>query len=290
MFADVSGSSALYKQEGTVEAKRLIDQTIDLMKAVTEEYDGIVVKTIGDEVMARFAKPASACEAAMEIQQRCLNVKTQDSKHFSVRIGMDYGHTLLDGDDVFGDTVNDAACVARIARSDQIVITQALVDALPTELKLLCQEFDRIHIKGESEKSLIYRVVWEKGQDGHNATTVMSLNHITQRVRNACLQLVYKDQVIEIAPDNLPFVIGRDHRKVNLHINSNAASRDHCQIVLRRGKYVLLDHSTNGTYVKTPDQPEMYLRREELPLMGEGTISIGRRAHQQADLTISYKL
>jgi hypothetical protein len=157
-------------------------------------------------------------------------------------------------------------------------------------MKLLCQEFDRINIKGESEKSLIYRVVWEKGQEGHGATTVMSLNHITQKVENASITLMYKDQTIEIEPDNLPFVIGRNHRKVNLHINSTVASRDHCQIVLRRGKYVLLDHSTNGTYVKTPDQPEMYLRREELPLNGEGTISIGRRAYQQEDLTISYKL
>lgn len=291
MFADISGSSTLYKQVGTVDAKRLVDQVIDLMKAITVEHDGIVVKTIGDEVMSRFPKPSSACAAAMDIQKRCQEIKIDDNKHVSVRIGMDYGHTLLDGDDVFGDTVNDAACVARIARADQIVITQALVDALPTELKFLCQEFDRINIKGETEKSLIYRVAWEKDREGHHgATTVMAVNHITQRIGNTQLILKYKDQIIEIFPDNLPFVIGRDHRNVNLHINSSVASRDHCQIVLQRGKYVLVDHSTNGTYVKTPDQPEMYLRREELPLMGEGTISIGRRANQAQELTISYKL
>ena len=290
MFADVSGSSALYKQEGTVQAKQLIDQAINLMTEVTVEHGGIVVKTIGDEVMARFADPASASQAAIVIQQRCQNVKTNDGNHFAVRIGMDYGHTLLDGDDVFGDTVNDAACVTQIARADQIVITQALVDALPIELKLLCQEFDRINIKGESEKSLIYRLAWENPLEEHSATTVMSVNHITQRINNQVLELGYKGQTIAISTDNIPFVIGRDHRKVNLHINSSVASRDHCQIVLRRGKFVLLDHSTNGTYVKTPDQPEMYLRREELPLMGEGTISIGRRANQQSDLTITYKL
>jgi len=88
----------------------------------------------------------------------------------------------------------------------------------------------------------------------------------------------------------VPFIIGRDHRKSHLHVDSSLASRDHCHIVIHRGKFVLVDHSTNGTYVKTPEQPEIYLRREELPLQGEGTISIGRRAHQDKELTIYYKV
>jgi len=290
MFADVSGSSALYKQEGNVQAKQLIDQAVDLMKALTIEHSGIVVKTIGDEVMARFSDPSEACEAAISIQQHCSKIKASDGSHFSVRIGMDFGHTLLDGDDVFGDTVNDAACVAQIARPDQIVITQALVDALPSALQSLCQEFDRINIKGETVKTLIYRLAWENPTEEHSATTVMAANHITQKISTDHLQLTYAGKTVNVSTGDIPFIIGRDHRKVNLHIDSTIASRDHCQIVLRRGKFVLLDHSTNGTYVKTPDQPEVYLRREELPLMGEGTISIGRRANQQAELTIGYKL
>ncbi|MBT8134211.1 MAG: adenylate/guanylate cyclase domain-containing protein, partial [Gammaproteobacteria bacterium] len=43
----------------------------------------------------------------------------------------------------------------------------------------------------------------------------------------------------------------------------------------RRGKFVLLDHSTNGTYVKLNDQNDIFIRREELPLIGEGHISLG---------------
>ena len=292
MFADVSGSSALYKQQGNIVAKRNIDKALALMRDITVANHGIVVKTIGDEVMARFSTPEDACGAATAIQLQCQQDHANDPEHeLAIRIGMDYGHTLLDGDDVFGDTVNDAAYVSQIARPNQIVITQALVDALPLAMRDNCQEFDRINIKGEESKSLIYRLVWEhpSTQEEHFATTVMEINHITQKISTRQLQLDFNQQVFAVTPEDVPFIIGRDHRKSHLHVDSSLASRDHCHILLRRGKFVLVDHSTNGTYVKTPDQPEIYLRREEIPLQGEGTISIGRRAHQDKELTIHYK-
>lgn len=291
MFADVSGSSALYKQQGNISAKRSIDKALSLMRDITLKNNGVVVKTIGDEVMARFDTPDDACTAATAIQQYCHSQASEEDS-LAIRIGMDFGHTLLDGDDVFGDTVNDAAYVSQIARPNQIVITQAMVDALPAIMRLNCQEFDRVNIKGEDSKSLIYRLVWEQPAttEEQGATTVMEINHITQKINTRQLQLDFNQQVFAVTPEDVPFIIGRDHRKSHLHVDSSLASRDHCHIVLRRGKFVLVDHSTNGTYVKIPDQAEMYLRREEIPLQGEGTISIGRRAQQDKELTITYKL
>lgn len=291
MFADVSGSSALYKRQGNVKAKQLIDTAINLMKTITITNNGFVVKTIGDEVMARFDTAEDACQAASEIQQQCsLATAKEDEQGLAIRIGMDFGQTVLDGNDVFGDTVNDAAHVAHIARPNQIVITQSMVDALSPKFKEQCQEFDRIKIKGEAKKSLIYRFVWEASNEDHSATMVMAINHITQKVDASILQLDFNKKRIAISSEHLPFVIGRDHRIAHLHIDSSLASRDHCHIVMQRGKFVLVDHSTNGTYIKAPEQPEIYLRREQLPLMGEGTISIGRRASQAPELTIKYSL
>ncbi len=289
MFADVSGSSTLYKRQGNVSAKQMVDQAIQLMRDITIANKGIVVKTIGDEVMARFDAPDDACRAAIAIQRQC-HAATKDSQGqgLTIRIGMDFGNILLDEDDVFGDTVNDAAYVAQIARPNQIVITQAVVDALPETLRSYCEEFDRVNIKGEQCKSLIFRMVWEPPAQESHPTTVMEINHITQKVSTRRLTLSFNNQDFIVTEDNVPFIVGRDHRTAHLHVDSSLASRDHCHILLRRGKFVLADHSTNGTYIKTPEQPEFYLRREELPLMGEGTISIGRRAFQAPELTIIY--
>lgn len=283
MFADVSGSSALYKQVGNQQAKAIIDAAITLMTAETEKHQGIVVKTIGDEIMARFDCASDACQTAMAIQYKC--VRAAELSNLSIRIGMDYGPTLLDKNDLFGNTVNDAAFIAHISRGKQILLSGAMVDALEQAFATLCQQFDSIQIKGHSSKSTIYRLQWEAPAQSQGETTVMSINALTQKLNENALVLTTNNQTITITPDQTPFIIGRDTDCTHLHVSVGLASRDHCHIVYRRGKYVLLDNSTNGTFVTPANQAEIYLRREELPLMTSGSFSLGQSA-QQADAQI----
>jgi hypothetical protein len=49
----------------------------------------------------------------------------------------------------------------------------------------------------------------------------------------------------------------------------------------RCGKFVIIDQSTNGTFVKNSDSKEVYLGREALPLMGNGVISLGSKTAQE---------
>ena len=288
MFADVSGSSGLYKNIGNEQAKAIIDQAIEFMTALTIVHEGTRVKTIGDEIMARFNRASDACETATAIQLRC--AKEPQLKDLGVRIGIAYGAALVTHNDVFGDTVNDAAYVAHIARANQIVLTQSLVDELDQTQRQDCQMFDRVNIKGEHEKTLIYRLDWERSGKNNRATQVMSLQDITRFVTNFQLSLWVQEREIQILPDITPYRIGRDPEKSQLLIESDLASRDHCHIEFRRGKYVLVDHSTNGTYVRGDDQTEFYLRREELPLQGSGIISLGHTTQQNSEWLIGYKI
>jgi pSer/pThr/pTyr-binding forkhead associated (FHA) protein len=114
---------------------------------------------------------------------------------------------------------------------------------------------------------------------------------VTRHLENYRMELSVGDTTIDLLPDQTPFIIGRDSVKTHLHIDSTLASRDHCHIVFRHGKYVLIDHSTNGTYVvNNPDQPDIYLRRGELPLLGSGSISLGQPTDRAAEWLISYTL
>lgn len=288
MFADVSGSSALYKRAGNEQAKAIVDDALHFMAALTIVHDGIVVKTIGDEIMARFDHSEHACETAVAIQQRCL--KEFHLHGLAIRIGIAFGPALLENNDVFGDTVNDAACVAHIARAGQIVLTQSVVDNLGPALLTQCQMFDRINTKGDTRKTVIYRLQWESSQQNHRATRLMPIQDLAQCVERFQLTLRLGEREICLFPEQMPFRIGRDASKVHLHINNDLASRDHCHIDFRRGKYVLVDHSTNGTYVCNADQPYIYLRREELPLQGAGEIGIGQPTNQAAPWLITYEL
>ncbi len=62
-----------------------------------------------------------------------------------------------------------------------------------------------------------------------------------------------------------------------LRIASRHTSRHHATIERRRHSYVLVDHSTNGTYVQTEDERVTFVHRGELRLWGEGFISLGDR-------------
>lgn len=288
MFADVSGSSALYKHLGNEQAKGIIDEAVQFMTALTIVHEGIVVKTIGDEIMARFERGNNACEAAIAIQQRC--IKEPRLKNLGIRIGIAFGEVLITHDDAFGDTVNDAAYVAHIARANQIVLTQSVVDVLDHFLSQDCQMFDHINIKGDTEKTLIYRLEWEHTGQHSRATLVMPIHEVTRFVEKFQLSLQVKGRDIALLPQQMPFKIGRDPQKSHLVIESDLASREHCHIEFRRGKYVLVDHSTNGIYVSVDDQTQIYLRREELPLQGAGLISLGQSTHIDNPWMIRYKL
>lgn len=287
MFADVSDSSALYKRLGNLRAKRRLDGIIKLMIKLTAKHGGIVVKTIGDEVMTRFNNVENACGAAIAIQQH--ETIRSDRDRLAVRIGIAFGPTLVDANDVFGDTVNDAACVTLIARSNQIVLTQGAADLLKGELRDECHIFDRIKLKGELNPTAIYRIDWEQNYETHSATKVMSVEDLATEPEQAHLTLRIRDQVLHIKPEQTPYILGRDPLIAHLQIDSGLASRDHCRIIFRRGKYVLVDHSTNGTYVSHSAQADIYLRREELPLFGSGSISLGEPVHQAGDWLIHYQ-
>ncbi|MDH5446089.1 MAG: FHA domain-containing protein [Gammaproteobacteria bacterium] len=89
------------------------------------------------------------------------------------------------------------------------------------------------------------------------------------------LYLTYHNSIKEMSPSSDEFIIGRS-RQCGIVVNSDLASRQHAKIVYRKGKYVLIDTSTNGTFVKTQGGKEVYVQREELPLSGSGFISLGK--------------
>ena len=92
--------------------------------------------------------------------------------------------------------------------------------------------------------------------------------------RGKSLQLAYHDSIKEMTLQSSDFLIGRSGR-CNLVIDSELASREHVRIVYRNGKFILIDGSTNGTFIKMQGGKEVYLRGEEAPLVGSGSISLG---------------
>ncbi len=88
------------------------------------------------------------------------------------------------------------------------------------------------------------------------------------------LFLTYRENLKEITSGNDGIVVGRGNH-CDLTISSDLASREHARIVFRRGRFVIADHSTNGTFIKLQGNREVYIHGEDYPLSGTGFISLG---------------
>jgi hypothetical protein len=107
-------------------------------------------------------------------------------------------------------------------------------------------------------------------------TQEMSVSQIKSLFsRSANLRLSYHNAIKEVSPTRSAFVIGRSEQ-CDLIVKSELASRIHARIVYRKGKFVLIDQSTNGTFVRTQGGKEVNIQREEYPLAGTGSISLGK--------------
>lgn len=93
--------------------------------------------------------------------------------------------------------------------------------------------------------------------------------------KNAKLFLTYHEDLNELNSKAKSFSIGRDN-DANLTILSEFVSRHHASIIYRKGKFVLIDKSTNGTFVKQQGGKEIYIQQEEYPISGCGLICMGK--------------
>lgn len=273
VFADISGSARLYETLGDTVARELVSQCLDLMTVQINKFDGTVIKTIGDEIMCTFPTAELAVEASMGMQE----VITEDLPHMNanapatltIRVGLHYGSAILEGGDVFGDAVNVAARMAGLAKGGQIITTQQTVEELPPVLAHSTRHLDQMPVKGKAELIDIFEVIWQLED-----VTRTSTNVIKHEAKEVSLRLRYHDKEVTMTQGIGTVVLGRG-KKADIVVNDTMASREHARIECRRDKFVLTDHSTNGTYVQTSEGPA-YLRREETTLVGEGRISFGR--------------
>jgi len=101
------------------------------------------------------------------------------------------------------------------------------------------------------------------------------------------LDLTIGTEQRQITPDMTPVNVGRASN-CDCRVQSQSASRLHCRIDHRRGKFVLIDLSTNGTHLVRSDGSETILRREEAVLTGSGRFALGEAASERGPWTVHF--
>ena len=268
---------------GDTEARTRISKALNTLISICRRHKGQLVKTIGDEILVYFKDVDLSLIAAQSIQEVMEDDRSPATVGVSIKIGLHYGPAILDNNDIFGDTVNVAARIVEIARSKQILYSSVLADRIYSgDLRGQTRKFDRVEFKGKNSAMDIYQLMWEEEGELTDMQTgeIFALPSKIEKFKE--LLLTYQSQTLRLDLSSKPVIFGRD-KISDLMISGTLISRLHNKITIQRGKFTLIDQSTNGTYVSINDEQKIYLRREELTLYGQGKISFGRPVEESAD-------
>jgi class 3 adenylate cyclase len=277
LFADVVGSTHIYEVMGDLRARDMVLTCVDIMRTATEAHEGSVIKTIGDEIMATFPTADNALNAASQMQHEIrshANLKV-DGQSIAIRIGCHFGPIVVENRDIFGAAVHTANRMTSQAKAGQIMISGVMVQQLAPEWRSSVRQIDVAMLKGKSNEDELYEVLWQK-EDATSMLPALALGALLRDKQKLLrLRLRYQGQEITLTNGRNSVTMGRAEEN-DLVIKGNLISRLHARIEFDRNKFLLIDESTNGTFVTNQSGEESFVRRDSLQLKGEGMIGLGR--------------
>jgi len=286
LFADVVGSTQLYDKFGDSKASETVAYCLDVMKDATHQFDGTVIKTIGDEVMSTFPTADDAMAAAAQMQARLSADPGDDDDHIpvSIRIGCHWGPVVQEQNDIFGAAVHTANRMTSQAKAKQIVMSGVTVEQMTEEWAAQTRQIDIATVRGRLDEVALFELLWQPDE----ATSMVPTLELKSKKKNGTrLVLSFRDMKVEVTDKKTHVSMGRGDEN-DLVVKGNLISRVHARIEKRRGKFILIDQSTNGTFLQTVKGEETFVRRDSTQLVGEGIIGLGRVAKEGTALAIHY--
>ena len=285
LFADVVGSTQLYDKFGDTKASETVAHCLDIMKDATYQFNGTVIKTIGDEVMSTFETVDDAMGAAVMMQSRVTSETKDGGIPVRIRIGCHFGPVVQEQNDIFGAAVHTANRMTSQAKAKQIVISGSTVDHMGPDLRKQTRQIDVATVRGRLDEVALFELVWPPEE----ATSMLPTLEWENKDRRASKLLInFRDKSIEVSDQRKSINLGRADDN-DLVVKGNLISRIHAKIEMRRGKFVLIDQSTNGTFLQSVRGQETFVRRDSTELNDEGTIGLGRSEEPGSSLAIYYK-
>jgi class 3 adenylate cyclase/pimeloyl-ACP methyl ester carboxylesterase len=160
LATDVVGYSRLMggDEEGTLAAlKSLRESLIDPKIA---EHRGRIVKTTGDGALVEFASAVDAVRCAVDIQRAMIkrNTEIPKDRRVELRIGINVGDIIIEGEDIYGDGVNIAARLEGIAEASGICISRQAFDQIEGKLQLVFRQMGPQNLKNITKPIEVFSV------------------------------------------------------------------------------------------------------------------------------------
>ena len=272
-FTDLAESTRLFRELGDAAARELTTGFYARVTAVLPQHGGRLIKTLGDGVMCAFPDADRAVLATASLHAQVASIRAPEQP-YRVHSGVSYGSVIVEGADVFGTIVNVAAYLAAIARTNQILATQATVDRLSPPIRATARAAYTARLKGDDRESLVHELVWQTDRSG--VTNVNSAAVGRLPADEGAMQFHFNGTMFRLNAFQPRLALGRDAGN-DLVIPDDFASRSHAVVEVDTVRVKLIDRSANGTYVAFDGTPgEVRILRGETVLHGSGCISLGR--------------
>lgn len=161
LVADVVGYSRLMEADEAGTLTRLKETRKNLIDEKIAAHKGRVVKLMGDGTLVEFPSVAAAVECAVEIQCGMVerNARVPKDKHIELRIGVNLGDVIIDGDDIYGDGVNVTARLESLAEPSGICVSGDVHRQVAGKLDLAFDDLGDQRVKNVEKPVRVYRVV-----------------------------------------------------------------------------------------------------------------------------------
>ena len=172
LVGDVVGYSRLMELDEAGTLARLRAHRLELIDPAIAKNSGRMIKTTGDGVLVEFASVVDAVVCGLEIQLRLArrNADVDPDHRMRLRIGINLGDVIVEGDDVFGDGVNVAARLEQLAEPGGICVSSAVYDQLGSKVNVKFEDQGEQQVKNIERPIRIYRAVLD---DADAAKAVM---------------------------------------------------------------------------------------------------------------------
>jgi adenylate cyclase len=159
LHADVVAFSRLMGEDetGTHQALGRLRRAVDPLIAAR---GGRIVGTAGDSLLADFPSVVDALDCALDMQRasRAINDPIPPERRLELRIGVNLGDVIIDGDDIFGDGVNIAARIEALAKPGSVCISHTVYEQVKNKLDLDYRPLGSHRVKNIAEPVRAYEV------------------------------------------------------------------------------------------------------------------------------------
>src|SRR5262252_8934491 len=178
LAADVAGYSRLMgaDEEGTLERLKALRR--ELVDPKIAEHHGRIVKTTGDGLLIEFASVVDAVRCAVEMQQAMpeRNTGAGTDNRIELRIGINLGDLIVEGDDLYGDGVNIAARIEALADAGGVFVSNTVHDHVRDRLPFVFEDLGERQVKNIARPVRVYRIPITENEQLSGGQEIMSVS------------------------------------------------------------------------------------------------------------------